>query len=306
MRFQFLRCVMVAVVLSASLSAQTRLRGSRRMDDKDGGFNEGSEIHPDQEIPLDQEGSLDQIEKMEFLIHSEKVNKLLEKAKAEVQAYSKDFAQESALDRLEKVIEGEKNSPDESAEDAKTLGQLENLITREIQSKKNKALATTTSGERGTPSEEEEDASLDNLESLLKKEETRIQREEESFSGKTKSVDLEQDLFNGKTKNNVVTPIEELDSDKASVEEEDSSSGGFPTPETDRENINLEEHVEENQYKWLKKKLGKKSRGKKLNGDEADEHFDSGSDIELDEMQSGSHGKDNKKKKKKRKSRSKM
>merc|ERR1712046_16535 len=134
----------------------------------------------------------------------------------------------------------------------------------------------------------------------------RIQREEESFSGKTKSADLEQDLFNGKTKNNVVTPIEELDSDKASVEEEDSSSGGFPTPETDRENINLEEHVEENQYKWLKKKLGKKSRGKKLNGDEADEHFDSGSDIELDEMQSGSHGKDNKKKKNKRKSRSKM
>merc|ERR1711918_185218 len=198
-----------------------------------------------------------------------------------------------------------------SAEDAQTLGQLENLITREIQSKKNKALATTTSGERGTPpSEEEEDASLDNLESLLKKEETRIQREEESFSGKTKSVDLEQDLFNGKTKANVVTPIEELDSDKASVEEEDSSSGGFPPPETDRENINLEEHVEENQYKWLKKKLGKKSRGKKLNGDEADEHFDSkleetGSDIKLDEMQSGSHGKDNKKKKK-RKSRSKM
>merc|ERR1711916_301101 len=131
------------------------------------------EMHPDQEITLDQEGSLDRVEKMEFLIHSEKVSKLLEKAKAEVQAYSKDFAQESALDRLEKVIETEKSSPNESPEDVKTLSQLENLIHREIQAKKNDALATTT-GVKGKSLDEEEDASLDNLESLLKKEETRI------------------------------------------------------------------------------------------------------------------------------------
>merc|ERR1719230_703486 len=136
MSLQFLHCFMVVMFLCVNASAQTRLRGSRRLDDPDGGFNQGMEMHPDQEITLDQEGSLDQVEKMEFLIHSEKVSKLLEKAKTEVEAYSKDFAQESALDRLEKVIETEKSSPQESPEDSKTLGQLENLITKEIQAKK--------------------------------------------------------------------------------------------------------------------------------------------------------------------------
>ena len=298
---------MVVMFLCVNASAKTRLRGSRRLDDSDGGFNQGVEMHPDQEIILDQEGSLDQVEKMEFLIHSEKVSKLLEKAKTEVEAYSKDFAQESALDRLEKVIEAEKKSPNESPEDVKTLGQLENLIHREIQAKKNDALATTTGGP-GKSFEEEEDASLDNLESLLKKEETRIQREEESFSGVTKETDAEQNLFTGKSKANIVTPVEELDSDKASIADEDSSSGGIPAPETDRENMNLEEHVEENQYKWLKKKLGKKSRSKKMTGDEADERFDSkldeaGSTNRMNKMRNGSFGGD---KKKKRTSRSKM
>merc|ERR1719230_441070 len=103
MSLQFLHCFMVVMFLCVNASAQTRLRGSRRLDDPDGGFNQGMEMHPDQEITLDQEGSLDRVEKMEFLIHSEKVSKLLEKAKAEVQAYSKDFAQEGSLDRVEKM-----------------------------------------------------------------------------------------------------------------------------------------------------------------------------------------------------------
>ena len=52
-------------------------------------------------------------------------------------------------------------------------------------------------------------------------------------------------------------------------------------------------HAEENQYKWLKKKLGKKSRNKVLNGDEDNESFDTkldeaGSIDRMEEMQSGS------------------
>ena len=311
---QILRSFVVAVLLCICWGAH--LRGSRRLDDVDGGFNDHpasdklDEMHPDQEITLDQEGSLDQVEKLEYLIHSEKVNKLLEKAKTEVEAYSKDFAQESALDRLEKVIETEKNSPQESPEDSKTLGQLENLITKEIQAKKNEALATTSDSSDMHHKEEEEEITLDNLESLLDKEATRVQREEESFSG-TSHTDIEQSLFlggNKKSKSNIVTPVEELDNEKTTIREEDSASSDIPAPETDRENINLEEHVEENQYKWLKKKLGKKSRSKKLNGDEVNENFNSkldeaGSQDKMIEMESGSYEGESKKKKKKRKSR---
>ena len=148
------------------------------------------------------------------------------------------------------------------------------------------------------------------IESLLDKEATRVQREEESFSG-TSHTDIEQSLFlggNKKSKSNIVTPVEELDNEKTTIREEDSASSDIPAPETDRENINLEEHVEENQYKWLKKKLGKKSRSKKLNGDEANENFNSkldeaGSQDKMIEMESGSYEGESKKKKKKRKSR---
>ena len=113
---------------------------------------------------------------------------------------------------------------------------------------------------------------------------------------------------NKKSKSNIVTPVEELDNEKTTIREEDSASSDIPAPETDRENINLEEHVEENQYKWLKKKLGKKSRSKKLNGDEANENFNSkldeaGSQDKMIEMESGSYEGESKKKKKKRKSR---
>ena len=77
-----MRCLVISVVLCISWSAQIHLRGSRKLDDSDGGFNEGAELHPDHFI--EQERSLDELEKIESLIHSDKVAKLMKKAKTEV------------------------------------------------------------------------------------------------------------------------------------------------------------------------------------------------------------------------------
>ena len=286
-----MRCLVISVVLCITWSAQIHLRGSRKLDDSDGGFNEGAELHPDHFI--EQERSLDELEKIESLIHSDKVAKLMKKAKTEVNAYSKDYAQETTLDRLEKIIEGELGSKEESSEDTESLSQLNTLIRDGIQAKKNDALATTAGSSEKPTMEEENEASLDNLESLLNKEQTRIRRKKESFSGSFSHTDVEQALFNGKGKANIVAPTEELDSEKATVEEEDSNGDKLPIPETERDNIDLNTHAEENQYKWLKKKLGKKSRNKVLNGDEDNESFDTkldeaGSIDRMEEMQSGS------------------